>query len=63
LEIRSSPIAQSEEGAKPPTPSASRRDTHLEAEGAEFLVLGHLLAEGIEAHKMYTNYPISTCSP
>jgi hypothetical protein len=27
----------------------------LESEGAEFLVLGHLLIEGIPAHKAYTN--------
>lgn len=37
--------------------SATRRDTRLESEGAEFLVLGHLLIEGIEAHKAYTRYP------
>jgi hypothetical protein len=34
-----------------------RRDTRLEAEGAEFLVLGSLLAEGIPAWKAYTNFP------
>jgi hypothetical protein len=34
-----------------------RRDTRLEAEGAEFLVLGSLLAEGISAWKAYTNFP------
>lgn len=34
-----------------------RHDTTLEAEGAEFLVLGHLLVQGIEAHKMYSNHP------
>ncbi|MBA2427531.1 MAG: hypothetical protein H0V60_10700 [Actinobacteria bacterium] len=33
------------------------RDTRLEAEGAEFLVLAHLLIEGMEAHKAYTTYP------
>jgi hypothetical protein len=33
------------------------RDTRLEAEGAEFLVLGSLLAEGISAWKAYTNFP------
>jgi hypothetical protein len=32
-----------------------RQDTRLEAEGAEFLVLGHLLLEGITAFKAYTN--------
>jgi hypothetical protein len=32
-------------------------DSRLENVGAEFLVLGHLLIEGIEAHKAYTNYP------
>jgi hypothetical protein len=36
---------------------ARRRDTRLEAEGAEFLVLGSLLAEGIPAWKAYTNFP------
>ena len=35
----------------------ARKDTRLESEGAEFLVLGSLLAEGIEAHKAYTRYP------
>src|SRR6266700_247866 len=33
------------------------RNTRLEAEGAEFLVLGSLLAEGIPAWKAYTNLP------
>jgi hypothetical protein len=37
--------------------AAVRRDTRLEAEGAEFLVLGALLAEGIPAWKAYTNFP------
>lgn len=32
----------------------ARRDTSLEAEGAEFLVCGHLLIEGIVAYKAYT---------
>jgi hypothetical protein len=35
----------------------ARRDTSREAEGAEFLVLGLLLAEGIEAHKSYSRNP------
>ena len=35
----------------------SRLDTSLESAGAEFLVLGHLLAEGIQAFKAYTNFP------
>ncbi len=34
-----------------------RLDTKLESEGAEFLVLGHLLIEGIQAYKSYVNYP------
>ena len=34
-----------------------RQNTRLEAEGAEFLVLGHLLVEGLQAYKMYTNMP------
>ena len=34
-----------------------RMDTRLQSEGAEFLVLGQLLIEGIEAHKAYTRYP------
>lgn len=37
--------------------SSSRRQTTLESQGAEFLVLGLLLAEGIEAHKTYARYP------
>ncbi|RVT86241.1 hypothetical protein [Inhella crocodyli] len=36
---------------------ARRQDTSLESEGAEFLVLGNLLVEGIVAHKTYTNNP------
>ena len=35
----------------------TRRDTKLESEGAEFLVLGHLLLEKITAFKTYTNFP------
>jgi hypothetical protein len=35
----------------------SRLNTSLESAGAEFLVLGNLLIEGIEAHKLYTNFP------
>ena len=34
-----------------------RQNTKLEAEGAEFLVLGHLLTEGIACFKAYTNFP------
>ena len=33
------------------------QNTRLEATGAEFLVLGHLLVEGIEADKTYANMP------
>ena len=35
----------------------SRLDSKLEAPGAEFLVLGHLLIEGIAAYRAYDNYP------
>lgn len=35
----------------------ARLDTSLEANGAEFLVLGNLLIEGIQAFKAYTNFP------
>lgn len=34
-----------------------RRDTKLEAEAAEFLVLGRLLLERITTFKAYVNYP------
>ncbi len=34
-----------------------RQNTRLEAQGAEFLVLGQLLVEGIQAYKMYVNMP------
>jgi hypothetical protein len=34
-----------------------RLDTKLEAEAAEFLVLGHLLLEKITTFKAYVNYP------
>src|SRR5438046_3301335 len=42
-----------------PFPEEPRRgrDTRLESAGAEFLVLGSLLAEGIPAWKAYTNFP------
>jgi hypothetical protein len=34
-----------------------RLNSSLEAAGAEFLVLGLLLVEGIQASKAYTNFP------
>lgn len=34
-----------------------KQDTKLESEGAEFLVLGLLLIEGISAYKAYINFP------
>jgi hypothetical protein len=34
-----------------------RRDTRRQSEGAEFLVLGSLPAEGISAWKAYANFP------
>ena len=37
--------------------AGKRRDTKLEAEGAEFLVLGHLLLNRIAAFKAYVNFP------
>ena len=39
------------------TVKGARMDTRHEAEGAEFLVLGHLLIEKIIAHKTYTRIP------
>jgi hypothetical protein len=36
---------------------AKKQDTKLESEGAEFLVLGHLLIEGIATYKAYINFP------
>lgn len=36
---------------------AKRRDTRLESEGAEFLTVGWLLVNGIEAHKTYSKMP------
>ena len=35
----------------------ARLDTRLEAEGAEFLVLGHRLLQRIPTYKTYTNMP------
>lgn len=35
----------------------ARLDSSLENAGAEFLVLGHLLIEKIQAFKAYTNFP------
>ena len=37
--------------------SGKRQNTKLESEGAEFLVLGSLLIEGISAYKAYVNFP------
>lgn len=37
--------------------TGERLNSKLEAEGAEFLVLAHLLLEKIPAHKAYTGYP------
>lgn len=34
-----------------------RQNTKLESEGAEFLVLGNLLVEGISCFKAYVNFP------
>jgi hypothetical protein len=34
-----------------------RKNTKLESEGAEFLVLGNLLLKGIPSYKTYTNMP------
>jgi hypothetical protein len=44
-------------GSDQQEPRMPRQNTRLEAEGAEFLVLGHLLVEGMQAYKMYTNMP------
>jgi hypothetical protein len=38
-------------------PVVARLDSRLEAQGAEFLVLGQLLVAGVQAYKAYTNYP------
>jgi hypothetical protein len=34
----------------------ARQDTKLESQGAEFLVLGHMLIEGISCYKAYVNF-------
>jgi hypothetical protein len=38
------------------TEGKKRQDTKLESEGAEFLVVGMLLVEGIQCFKAYTNF-------
>jgi hypothetical protein len=43
--------------AKPKVERKKKQDTKLESEGAEFLVLGLLLVEGISAYKAYINFP------
>lgn len=40
-----------------PTEKKKKQDTKLESEGAEFLVLGLLLVEGISTYKAYINFP------
>lgn len=37
--------------------STTRQNTKLESEGAEFLVMGTLLIEGIFCYKAYVNFP------
>ena len=39
------------------TSKTKKQDTKLESEGAEFLVLGNLLVEGIPTYKSYINFP------
>jgi hypothetical protein len=39
------------------TEKNKKQDTKLESEGAEFLVLGLLLVEGVSAYKAYINFP------
>jgi hypothetical protein len=39
------------------TKKKKKQNTKLETEGAEFLVLGLLLVEGISAYKAYVNFP------
>lgn len=39
------------------TKENKRKNTKLESEGAEFLVLGNLLINGIPSYKTYTNMP------
>lgn len=39
------------------TKKTERKNTRLESEGAEFLVLGNLLIQGIPTYKTYTNMP------
>lgn len=41
----------------PLTNERTRLNSRLEWQGAEFLVLAHLLIEGIEAYKPYVNHP------
>lgn len=38
-------------------PASERQNTKLESEGAEFLVLGTLLVEGVACFKAYVNFP------
>ena len=40
-----------------PTEKKKKQDTKLESEGAEFLVLGLLLVEGVSTYKTYINFP------
>lgn len=37
--------------------TTKKQDTKLESEGAEFLVLGLLLVEGVPTYKSYINFP------
>jgi hypothetical protein len=42
---------------KATTEKTQKQDTKLESEGAEFLVLGLLLVEGVSTYKAYINFP------
>lgn len=44
-------------GRGPVGDGRTRLNSRLEWQGAEFLVLAHLLIEGIEAYKPYVNHP------
>lgn len=52
----SDPASPGSAGADPDRARTGRQDTKLEAEGAEFLVLGMLLIEGLHCFKAYTNF-------
>jgi hypothetical protein len=59
--VRRAPIREGHSGKQRPCAGDNGpRPALLEAEGAEFMMIGLLLIEGIQCYKAHTNFPYST---